>query len=83
MSNAKYKNIGKKQIINVINQTIQKGEATEMTINLLLMKLDEDKILSQESFHAFMKEKLGGLDETQGNEESDGKEDSTTDTKDS
>ena len=79
MSNAKYKNIGKKQIINVINQTIQKVEATEMTINLLLMKLDEDKILSQESFHEFMKEKLGGKNETSG----DGEADKGTDTPES
>ena len=31
MSNQQYKNIGKKQIINVVSQTIQKVEAIEMT----------------------------------------------------
>lgn len=83
MSNTKYKNIGKKQIINVINQTIQKVEAVEMTVNLLLMKLNEDTILTKESFHSYMEEKLGGKNEAQGDEESNREEDSTTDNTDS
>ena len=47
----KYKDIGKKDIINVINQTIQKVEAIEMTLNLLVMFVDKEK-----KFGDFMKE---------------------------
>tara|TARA_R100000152_G_C6614309_1_gene67157 strand:+ start:243 stop:479 length:237 start_codon:yes stop_codon:yes gene_type:complete len=60
MSNQQYKNIGKKQIINVVSQLIQKVEAIEMTLNLLIMFVDKDK-----EFDAFMKEKLGGDNEPQ------------------
>ena len=57
MSNQQYKNIGKKQIINVVSQMIQKVEAIEMTLNLLIMFVDKE-----EKFNDFMKEKLGGKD---------------------
>jgi len=64
MSNQQYKNIGKKQIINVVSQIIQKVEAIEMTLNLLIMFVDKDK-----KFDAFMKEQLGGKDEVSGDAE--------------
>ena len=59
MSNQQYKNIGKKQIINVVSQMIQKVEAIEMTLNLLIMFVDKE-----EKFNDFMKEKLGVKNET-------------------
>ena len=43
MSNQKYKNIGKKDIIAVISQVIQRVEAIEMTLNMLVMFVDKDK----------------------------------------
>ena len=70
----KYKDIGKKDIINVINQTIQKVEAIEMTLNLLIMFVDKE-----EKFNDFMKEKLGGKNETSG----DGEVNKGTDTSES
>jgi len=60
----KYRDIGKKQIINVVSQMIQKVEAIEMTLNLLIMFVDKDK-----KFNDFMTEKLGGKDETSGDVE--------------
>jgi hypothetical protein len=68
MSTQKYKNIGKKQIISVVSQVIQKVEAIEMTLNLLIMFVDKDK-----KFDAFMKEHLGGKNEIQSDETADGK----------
>ena len=72
MSNQQYKNIGKKQIINVVSQTIQKVEAIEVTLNLLIMFVDKDK-----KFDEFMKEKLGGVNEIQSDETTDGKGDNS------
>ena len=66
MSNQQYKNIGKKQIINVVSQMIQKVEAIEMTLNLLIMFVDKE-----EKFNDFMKEKLGGKNDTSGDGEVD------------
>ena len=60
----KYRDIGKKQIINVVSQMIQKVEAIEMTLNLLIMFVDKE-----EKFNDFMTEKLGGKDETSGDVE--------------
>ena len=40
MSSQQYKNIGKKDIIRVVTQVIQKVEAIEMTLNLLIMFVD-------------------------------------------
>ena len=70
----KYRDIGKKQIINVVSQMIQKVEAIEMTLNLLIMFVDKE-----EKFNDFMKEKLGGKNETSG----DGEVDKGTDTSES
>jgi len=68
----KYKDIGKKDLINVMSQMIQKIEAMEMTLNILVMFVDKDK-----KFNEFMQETLkpkeGGDDELQSNEATDGK----------
>ena len=55
MGQNKYSNIGKKQIIGVMNQIIQKMEALEITLNMLVMFVDKDK-----EFNDFMKKQLGG-----------------------
>tara|TARA_Y100001973_G_C5127996_1_gene296225 strand:- start:613 stop:864 length:252 start_codon:yes stop_codon:yes gene_type:complete len=75
MSNQQYKNIGKKQIINVVSQLIQKVEAIEMTLNLLIMLLEDKKTIKKEELSEYIKEKLGehnepqkdGTDNTKGN----------------
>ena len=78
MSNQQYKNIGKKQIINVVSQIIQKVEAIEMTLNLLIMFVDKDK-----KFDAFMKKQLGGKNELQSNETNDGNGNNSNNNEDS
>ena len=55
MGQNKYSNIGKKQIIGVMNQIIQKMEALEITLNMLVMFVDKYK-----EFNDFMKKQLGG-----------------------
>ena len=76
--NNQYKNIGKKQIIKVVSQIIQKVEAIEMTLNLLIMFVDKDK-----KFDKFMEEKLGGTNETQRDVQADRQEDSSNSKEDS
>ena len=39
---SKYKDIGKKQIIGVIEKLIQKVEAIEITLNLSIQYMDKD-----------------------------------------
>ena len=72
----KYKDIGKKDLINVCNQIINKVEAIEMTLNLLVLFVDKEK-----KFEGFMKEMLkpkeGGDDELQSNEATDGNRDNS------
>ena len=51
----KYSNIGKKDIINVLNQIIEKTEAIERTLSFLIEFVDKDK-----KFEDFLKEQLGG-----------------------
>ena len=68
MAQSKYSNIGKKQIINVVSQVIQKVEAIEMTLDLLIMFIDKDK-----KFDEFMKKNLGGKNELRPDETIDGK----------
>ena len=68
MTQSKYKDIGKKQIINVVSQVIQKVEAIEITLNLLIMFIDKDK-----KFDEFMTEQLGGKNELRPDETIDGK----------
>ena len=67
MSNPKYKDVGKKQIIGVINQVIHRLESLEMTLNMLVMFVDKD-----DKFADFAKEKLGGVNEIQSDETIDG-----------
>ena len=78
MSNQQYKNIGKKQIIGVINQLIHKLESIEMTINMLVMFVDKDN-----KFNDFVKEQLGGDDELQSDETNDGSGNNSKDNEDS
>jgi hypothetical protein len=66
MSQSKYKDIGKKQIINVVSQVIQKVEAIEMTLNLFIQYMDKDN-----KFNDYMTEQLGGKNEASENGEVD------------
>tara|TARA_R100000808_G_scaffold3860_1_gene13174 strand:+ start:4467 stop:4700 length:234 start_codon:yes stop_codon:yes gene_type:complete len=75
---SKYKDIGKKQIIGVIEKLIQKVEAIEITLNLFIQYMDKDK-----KFDEFMQEKLGGMNETQGDVQTDRQEDSSDNKEDS
>ena len=59
MSSQKYKNIGKKQIIDVVSQLIQKLDALEMTVSMLIMFVDKE-----DKFNDYVKEKLGELNES-------------------
>ena len=61
--NKHYKNIGKKDMINVISQLIRKVEALEMTVNLLVKFIDKE-----EDFLKFMQDKLGGTNDSRTNE---------------
>ena len=74
MSNQQYKNIGKKQIINVVSQLIHQQQAIEMTLNLLIKFVDKDN-----KFNEYMEKELGGKNETSG----DGEVDKGTDTPES
>jgi hypothetical protein len=60
MSQSKYKDVGKKQIINVMNTIIHKQQAIEMTLNLFIKMMDK-----KEEFNDFMTKELGGADEVQ------------------
>ena len=73
MNKNKYSNIGKKQIINVVSQVIQKVEAIEMTLNIAIKFMDKDK-----QFDEFMKKELGGNDEFRPNETDNGKGDNSS-----
>tara|TARA_Y100001963_G_scaffold21087_1_gene27096 strand:+ start:1438 stop:1671 length:234 start_codon:yes stop_codon:yes gene_type:complete len=77
MSNQQYKNIGKKQIINVINQIIHQQKAIEVTLNLLIKFVDKDN-----KFNEYMEKELGGKNETSGDGETDTKGDTPTSTED-
>ena len=72
MSKSKYTDVGKKQIINVVSQVIQKVEAIEMTLNLFIKMIDKD-----EKFNDYMTEQLGGKDETSENGKADTDGDTT------
>ena len=60
MAKNRYSNVGKKQIIDVVGQVIQKLEAMEMTLNVLIMFVDKEK-----KFPQFMTDQLGGKNEIQ------------------
>ena len=72
MSQSKYKDVGKKQIINVVSKVIQKVEAIEMTLNLFIQYMDKDN-----KFNDYMTEQLGGKDELQPDETANGEEDNS------
>ena len=60
MAKNRYSNVGKKQIIDVVGQVIQKLETMEMTLNVLIMFVDKEK-----KFNQFMTDQLGGKNEIQ------------------
>ena len=60
MGKNRYSNVGKKEIINVMNQIIQKMEAFEITLNMVIMFVDKEK-----KFNQFMTDQLGGKNEIQ------------------
>jgi hypothetical protein len=64
MAQNKYSNIGKKQIISVLNETIRKLQIVEFTLNAYIEFAGED--IAKE-FDEFMIKKLGGKNETQTN----------------
>ena len=72
MGKNKYSNIGKKDIINVLNQIIRKTEALEITLNFLIQFVDKE-----EKFNEFLNSKLGGKNELQSNDTTNGKEDNS------
>jgi hypothetical protein len=63
MTKNKYSDIGKKQIIGVINQIIPQIEAIQVTLNMLIKFIDKEN-----TFNDFMKEQLGEINETRTNE---------------
>ena len=69
---SKYKDVGKKQIINVIENLIRKTEALDITLNLLIQFLDK-----KEEFTKFMNKQLGGVNGTSDNVQTDRQEDSS------
>ena len=75
---SKYKDIGKKQIIEVINTLIKKTEAIDITLYLLVKFLDKN-----DEFQDFMTKTLGGINETQGDVQTDRQEDSSDNKEDS
>ncbi len=58
MAQNKYSNIGKKQIIGVINQIIPQIEAIQVTLNMFIKFIDKD-----DKFGEYMKQELGGKNE--------------------
>ena len=77
MSQSKYKDIGKKQIINVMNTIIHKQQPIEMTLNLLIKFIDK-----KDEFDDFMTKELGGADEVQEDGGANPKGDTPESTKD-
>ena len=69
MGKNKYSNVGKKQIIEVLNEAIRKIQIIEFTLNAFIEFADKDK-----EFDKFMTDKLGGKDELQSDETVDGEE---------
>ena len=86
MSNQRYKNIGKKQIIDVLSQVIHKVESIEVTLNLFIVYMEkvmkEKDIIKGDKFSDFMKKQLGGKDELQSDDKTDGGGDNSESSKD-
>ena len=69
MSSQQYKNIGKKQIIGVLNEVIKKLQIVEYTLNAFIEFSGKEKA---EEFDKFMIKKLGGKDELQSDDKTNG-----------
>tara|TARA_R100000664_G_scaffold33847_2_gene52333 strand:+ start:2964 stop:3230 length:267 start_codon:yes stop_codon:yes gene_type:complete len=86
MSSQRYKNIGKKQIIDVLSQVIHKVESIEVTLNLFIVYMEkvmkEKDIIKGDKFSDFMKKQLGGKDELQSDDKTDGGGDNSESSKD-
>ena len=68
-----YKNIGKKQIIGVMNEIIRKVQAIEMTLNVLILMTDKFKSDDMPTYQEFLEEKLKEeTDDTPTDEKADG-----------
>ena len=65
MAQNKYSNIGKKQIIGVLNETIRKLQIVEFTLNAYIEFAGKEIV---KEFDEFMIKKLGGKDEARTNE---------------
>ena len=63
MTKNKYSDIGKKQIIGVINQIIPQIEAIQVTLNMFIKFIDKD-----DKFGEYMKQELGGKNEARTDE---------------
>ena len=63
MAQNKYSNIGKKQIIGVINQQIMRIDAIEVTLNMFIKFMN-----NEDEFNEFMQKELGGTNDTRTNE---------------
>ena len=68
MAQNKYSNIGKKQIIGVLNETIRKLQIVEFTLNAYIEFAGKEIV---KEFDEFMINKLGAKDETLTNESAD------------
>ena len=73
MSKSKYSNVSKKDIINVINQTIRRMEILEVTLNVLVKYIERKNDETEQGFNDFLKEKLGDNNELQPDDTTDGK----------
>ena len=77
------KNIGKRQIIGVINEIITKVQAIEMTLNVLILQSDKFKDKDAPTFQEFLEEKMKeGANDTSTDEKADGDGDTTSDNED-
>jgi hypothetical protein len=74
MAKNKYSNIGKKQIIEVLNEAIRKLQIVEFTLNTYIEFAGED--IAKE-FNDFMLKKLGGKNELQSDDKVDGEKDNS------
>ena len=87
MSSQRYKNIGKKQIIDVLSQVIHKVESIEVTLNLFIVYMEkvmkEKDMIKGDKFSDFMKKQLGGKDELQSDDKADGGGDNSESNEDS
>ena len=67
MGKNKYSDVGKKQIISVLNEAIRKLQVIEFTLNTFI-----EFSKKGEEFDEFMIKKLGGNDELQSDDKNDG-----------